>query len=167
MKNLLLTALFFFLLILQIKAQYIALYDEPEIKISQEALNWENQKLRSDLTLTEAQFKQIKDITLERSKARSIVATMFKYEPNKLEIKLKEIDSQFDGEFAEVLNDKQFKKYLILQARKSSQSKEAEQVVEQAEGPNFNARIQDMISKATTPAIDPRLIPKQDTSSLE
>src|SRR5688572_26653151 len=134
MKNLLLTGLFFFILISQIKAQYIALYEEPKVRISQNSLNWENQKLRSDLTLTELQFEQIKEITLECSKARSIVADMFKYDAIKLEKKLREIDSQFDGEFAEVLNDKQFKKYLSLQGRKASDVKEAEQAIEQPEG---------------------------------
>jgi len=167
MKNLLLTVLFFFILIFQINAQYIALYEEPQIKISQEALNWENQKLRSDLTLTDNQFNQIKDITLERSKARSIVASMFKNEPKKLENKLQEIDGQFDSEFGKVLNAKQFKKYLTLQARKAKDVKETEHAAEQSEGPNFNARIQEMISKATSPLIDPSLKPKQDTTSLQ
>ena len=167
MKNLLLTTTFFFLVFFKVQAQYIALYDEPEIKISQDALNWENQKIRSDLTLTDKQFEQVKEINLERTKARSIVAKMFKYEPNKLERKLQEIDSQFDGEYADVLTDKQFKKYLTLQARKANQVKDAEQVVAQPEGPNFNAQIQQMISKVTVKAVDSSLLPKQDTVSQE
>lgn len=159
MKTALLT-IFLFLLIVQLKAQQISLVAEPVAKPSEAALNWENQKLRSDLTLDEAQTEKIKSITAERAQARSIVKEMFKLEPKKLEAKLREIDSQFDGEFEAIMNAKQLKKFLKIEGRDKAKVAAAEA---QADEPNFNARIQDMISKARMPVIDPSLMPYQDS----
>ena len=162
MKNILLTTTFFFLFIFQIRAQYIALYEETEMNISKQSLNWENQKLRSDLTLSEAQFEKIKAINQERFKARSIVDKMLKNQPNKHQAKILEIETQFDVEFQEVLNAKQFKKYLALQGRVARKPGEVVPAAEMPADPNFNVRIQEIISRATAPVVDPRLLPKQE-----
>ncbi len=167
MKKILLLSLFF-LLIIQTQAQHISLAGEQSQELSAaslNALNWENQKLKSDLTLSEGQAAQVKEITLERYKARQLVTQMFKFEPKKKDAKIKEIESQFDEEFAEVLNEKQFKKYLQLNGRQEAGPVEV--VVSEPAEPSFNSRIQDLISKATTPVLDPALIPRHDTIAHE
>lgn len=167
MKNVLLIASLLFLIIFQLPAQHIALLEEPGNTVSQAAVNWENQKLRSDLTLSEEQFQKIKPVNLERLKARNMVKEMFRYEPKKQEAKLREIDRQFDAEFEAILNKKQFRKYLSLQGRSTSEPAPESVAETVAPEPDFNARIQDLISRATAPVVDDALLPKLDTTQLE
>jgi hypothetical protein len=166
MKKTLLTSIFLFI-IFQLNAQYIAVNDEPEVKLPAASINWENQKLRSDLTLNESQFAAVKEIMLERFKARQIVEEMFKNEPKKLEARLIEIDQQFDGEFAQILTEKQYKKYLKLQGRNGQDAQAIAGANKEPEGPNFNDQIQALIQKATTPALDTALLPQHKTSNQE
>jgi len=167
MKTTLLT-LIFYLVIFQMKAQQISLVADPVARPSEATLNsqnWEDQKLRSDLTLSEDQYGKVKEITAERASARRIVNEMFKLEPNKKEARLREIDKQFDWQFEEVLNAKQYKKYLKLEGRDKAIAQENSQM--QPADPNFNAQVQAMIAKVRKPAINPALLPKQDTLATE
>jgi hypothetical protein len=117
----------------------------PKISADDESKTWQR-----TLLLNEGQFIKVKEINKERHETMDAIEAMYPHEPDKRDLKVGEMELQYDAEFAAVLTDKQMKEYLELHGR----ADEAPKKVVIVDGKSFNSQIQDVIHNALTHTAD-------------
>jgi hypothetical protein len=113
----------------------------PKISADDESRTWQR-----TLLLNEGQFIKVKEINKERHQTIDAVQSMYPHEPEKRDLKVDEVERQYDAEFAAVLTEKQMKEYLELHGR----TEEAPKEIIAVDGKSFNNQIQDIIHNALT-----------------
>ncbi|HSI90995.1 MAG TPA: hypothetical protein VK927_07750, partial [Adhaeribacter sp.] len=161
MKHLFAFAFLFFTLNLHLTAQSLDLTGAmPEA--DKTAVETECRRLKASLNLDDDQYLKLLDIKTEWGKNLQVVNMLYTMEPEVREKKVMELAVQYDGEFARILTDHQFNKYLELQGRPMTEEvEEAEQNEEmlaettpKPDAPTFNDKIQEILKLATTPKVD-------------
>jgi hypothetical protein len=117
----------------------------PKISADEESKNWQR-----TLLLNEGQYIKIKEINKERHETIEAVKAMYPHEPEKRDMKVQDVEVQYDAEFAAVFTDKQMKEYLELNGR----TEDAPEKMIAVDGKSFNSKIQDVIHNALTHTAD-------------
>jgi hypothetical protein len=74
-------------------------------------------QMYNDLELNEGQYIKIKALNQARFDKFSEIEKMYANDPQQMEAKIKDVNSQLDQEFAQILNPKQFTSYLEMDGR--------------------------------------------------
>lgn len=117
----------------------------PKISADEESKNWQR-----TLLLNEGQYIKVKEINKERHETIDAVKAMYPHEPEKRDMKVEEVEVQYDAEFAAIFTNKQMKEYLELHGR----SEDTPEPVVTTDSKTFNTQIQSMIQNALTHTAD-------------